>query len=130
MFCTKSRRTLDHNHDDQTSFASLSVIVNCACSDTCINNGVCSDVPGGGISCGCPCGYDGDRCQFPVTQCCNYGPFSPAPVCLNGGTCDGSVRNAPVCVCPPCWTGQFCEICECLLLLIDKGKACYTCMLN
>ena len=90
-------------------------IDSCAClapADQCQNDGLCIDTDpvGGGTGCACPCGHDGGRCENTISECCNYGPYSPSPVCLNGGTCNDGTRNAPFCECPPCWTGQFCEI--------------------
>jgi len=92
----------------------LTDIDSCAClapADQCQNDGLCIDTDpvGGGTGCACPCGHDGGRCENTISECCNYGPYSPSPVCLNGGTCNDGIRNAPFCECPPCWTGQFCE---------------------
>lgn len=100
---------------------------------TCQNNGKCSNfaanppsTPFAGLQCSCPCGYAGDRCEFPATninansvaQFANDGAggvgyrleFCSREPCQNGGTCYHSLDGQGfVCSCKSGWSGTTCQ---------------------
>ena len=52
----------------------------------CLNNGMCTDIPGAGFNCSCSSNFFGEGCQF--FNACSNNP------CLNGGQCSPDPSNA------------------------------------
>ncbi|XP_054832337.1 protocadherin Fat 2 [Eublepharis macularius] len=74
-----------------------------ACSSNpCLNDGLCTEKPGGGYSCICPVQFSGDRCEVADSLC-------EAKPCLHGGTCTVSERGDYRCHCPDWYWGERCE---------------------
>jgi len=75
------------------------------CSSYCYNQGVCV-LEGQKITCRCPPGFLGVRCQ--VAQAALSVKSCPAPnPCENGGVCVPTVFSF-TCTCPPEWTDDLC----------------------
>ncbi|CAL2029386.1 unnamed protein product [Caenorhabditis brenneri] len=70
------------------------------CYGHCFNRGVCVGSQPTNLSCQCPIGFTGDRCQ----NCENH-------KCENGGFCAyaKSNKSMPHCICPSGFTGTHCE---------------------
>ncbi|XP_053156770.1 protocadherin Fat 2 isoform X2 [Hemicordylus capensis] len=74
-----------------------------ACSSSpCLNDGLCTELPGGDYSCICPIQFSGDYCEVADSLC-------EAKPCLNGGTCTLSESAGYTCHCPDQYWGERCE---------------------
>jgi len=94
--------------------------------NACLNNGVCSNSNNQRITCACPCGYAGDRCELMAANAdaeslasfagngrggvgyhldfCSNNP------CVNDGTCLGLPNGQEFfCACKSGWAGTYCE---------------------
>ena len=56
------------------------------------------------VSCDCPMGFDGDRCETDLPFC-----DTQQPPCMNGGTCEEGIGTATRCNCTHGYSGENCE---------------------
>ncbi|CAL8250629.1 unnamed protein product [Boreogadus saida] len=90
---------LDINHSIIGETVEIPGFHSCV-NNICLNGGSCFKT-GSTISCSCPPGYSGVRCETDIDEC-------QSNPCRNGGTCvDGVGRHT--CVCLPSYSGRNCE---------------------
>merc|ERR1719334_999702 len=87
----------------------------------CQNNGACRST-GRDVSCICPMGFIGNRCQNDVRPCTK-------DPCQNGGQCRNVIKNnnfEAECICPPEYEGRNCEkiVDPCAKVNCANGGAC------
>lgn len=69
--------------------------------DYCLNGATCVDDVNG-VTCVCPSGYTGSRCDSDIDECSEGTP------CQNGGTCTNSAGSFS-CACPSGFEGDTCD---------------------
>ncbi|CAF1243863.1 unnamed protein product [Adineta steineri] len=70
--------------------------------NTCINNGICIEMPNVTFMCKCANGWKGDRCEIKINYCANI-------TCLNNGVCR-SLLTTYKCEClGQSYSGKYCE---------------------
>ncbi|CAF0775479.1 unnamed protein product [Adineta steineri] len=70
--------------------------------NTCINNGICIEMPNITFMCKCANGWKGDRCEIKINYCANI-------TCLNNGVCR-SLLTTYKCEClGQSYSGKYCE---------------------
>ncbi|UJR31039.1 hypothetical protein I4U23_018549 [Adineta vaga] len=80
------------------------------CSSFCYNQGTCVLV-GQRITCRCPSGFIGVRCQV-AQYAISTRNVCDSNICANGGICvpaQGTLNIVFECVCTPGWTGELCD---------------------
>ena len=72
-------------------------------TDTCWNNGTCTESSQTTADCSCASGWQGARCQTRVDYCANV-------TCLNNGVCRASLRNYKCECLGKSFSGSHCEV--------------------
>lgn len=94
------------NYTIGTKTMTLTVAAGECSTEPCLNEGVCTNGPGGTYSCSCVGMYSGDICELNDAGC-NY-DHGAMQGCVNAGFCEPTAFGG-YCICPANFCGQYCE---------------------